>query len=67
MNAIKQILHDEYLTQNEVARRMGITQIGLSTMLNHNMSLRSFEKICEVIGVEVILRKGEREYEWKSY
>ena len=51
MNRIKDIIKEKGLTINEVADKLGITRVTLSTQINGTANISSYEKIAEALEV----------------
>ena len=59
---IREIMYDERVTQTELARRLGISQASVSHMLHNGMSLGRLEEVLGILGYDIVLKKGDREY-----
>lgn len=53
MLRIKEILKEKNITQIELAEKIGITQVGLSRMINGNPTADSLAKIAEALDVDI--------------
>lgn len=51
MNRIKDILKEKKVTMNELAERMGISRVTLSSQINGTANVASYEKIAEALEV----------------
>ena len=59
---IKEVMYDHRITQGDLALILGVSQPVVSHMLRKGMSLKRFEDVCDALGCEVILKKGDTEY-----
>jgi transcriptional regulator with XRE-family HTH domain len=50
---IKRIIKEKGLTSIDVAKRMGITTVGLSQHINGNPSVEVLKRIADAIGVDI--------------
>ena len=51
MNRIKDILKEQGLTINELAEKMGLNRVTLSTQINGTANIASYEKIATALNV----------------
>lgn len=50
---IKEICKQKGITQQELAKRMNVTQAGISKMLNRNITLQCMEEIAQALDVSI--------------
>ena len=53
MLRIKEILKEKNITQIELAEKIGITQVGLSRMINGNPTAETLVKIAEALDIDI--------------
>ena len=63
MEQLKRIMYELRITQSEIASKIGVNQQTISGCLGRRMSAERFIEICEAMGCEVIVRKGEKEWQ----
>lgn len=51
MNRIKEVLKEQGITINELADRMGISRVTLSTQINGTANVASYEKIANALNI----------------
>ena len=51
MNRIKDILKEKKITMNELAEKIGISRVTLSSQINGTANVASYEKIAEALEV----------------
>lgn len=51
MNRIKDILKEKGITINELAEKMGLNRVTLSTQINGTANIVSYEKIATALGI----------------
>lgn len=51
---IKQLVKEKGMTMAEVARKLGVNPVNLSSAINRNPTLSTLSKIAEVLEVEVV-------------
>lgn len=53
MNQIKAILKEKGITINELADKLGVSRVTLSSQINGKANLASYEKIASALGVSL--------------
>lgn len=64
---IKGIARSLRISHEEIGRVVGISQASVTRMLNGDTPMRvdRLEKMCEAVGAELIIRRGNKE--WKNF
>lgn len=53
MNKIKELLKEKGMSQKELAEKLGMTEVGVSKMVNGTTSKSTMKKVADILGVEV--------------
>lgn len=59
---LKEVMWAERMSQAYLGLILGVNQQSVSSMLARDMKVSNFLKICDALGYEVVMRKGEREF-----